>query len=130
MRATHLALTVALLMALTACSKGPQGEAGPAGPQGPQGQAGPVGPVGPPGPAGPQGAAGPAGPVGTNVRIVRSDCASGSACTMECRSDEVLVTAYCGPNRGQAQFLAERGASCGPVDTGTNTPLVAVCAGP
>jgi hypothetical protein len=56
------------------------------------------------------------------VRIVRSDCASAS-CTVECRENEVLVTAYCGPSRSPALFPKERSASCGPPDT----PVVAVC---
>jgi len=51
----------------------------------------------------------PAGP--PSVRVVRSDCASGS-CTVECREDEVLVTAYCGPKRTPALFLKEGSASC------------------
>ena len=102
---------------------GPAGVAGPAGPAGVAGAAGPAGPkgdVGPAGPAGPKGDTGPAGPSG--VRIVRADCTSAS-CTVECRENEVLVTAYCGPNRSPALFSKERSASCGPPDT----PVVAVC---
>jgi hypothetical protein len=114
MRAAHLVLAFALLSGLAGCGKGPQGDTGPAGPAGPKGEAGPAGPTGP---AGPKGDTGPSG-----VRIVRSDCASGS-CTVECRENEVLVTAYCGPNRASALFSKERSASCGPPDT----PLVAVC---
>ncbi|MFZ3357909.1 MAG: hypothetical protein WCA56_07570 [Xanthobacteraceae bacterium] len=128
MRATHLAMTVVLLAALAGCSKGPQGDAGPAGPQGPKGDAGPVGPAGPPGPPGPVGPQGQAGPPSPSIRVVRSDCVSG--CTVQCQDDEVLVTAYCGPTRNQAQFLGERGASCGPAGSVANTPLVAVCVGP
>jgi hypothetical protein len=56
------------------------------------------------------------------VRIVRSDCAS-TSCTVECRENEVLVTAYCGPSRSPALFSKERSASCGPPDT----PIVGVC---
>ena len=117
MRPAHLVLAFALLSGLAGCGKGPQGDTGPAGPAGPKGE---VGPAGPAGPAGPKGDTGPAGPSG--VRIVRSDCASGS-CTVECRDNEVLVTAYCGPNRTPALYSKERSASCGPPDT----PLVAVC---
>ena len=123
MRPAHLVLAFALLSGLAGCGKGPQGDTGPAGPKGDTGLAGPAGPkgeVGPAGPAGPKGDTGPAGPSG--VRIVQSDCASGS-CTVECRDNEVLVTAYCGPNRTPALYSKERSASCGPPDT----PLVAVC---
>jgi Collagen triple helix repeat (20 copies) len=126
MRVTHLTLAIALIAGLAGCGKGPQGDTGPAGPKGDAGSAGPAGPkgdVGPAGPAGPKGDAGPAGPPGpSGVRIVRSDCSSGS-CTVECHENEVLVTAYCGPNRSPALFSKERSASCGPPDT----PLVAVC---
>ena len=134
MRVSHLAptlaLTLALLTGLTACSKGPQGDAGPPGPQGPKGDAGPVGPAGPPGPPGPQGENGPPGPPSPSspsIRVIRSDCVSG--CSVECQNNEVLVTAYCGATRNQAQFLSERGALCGPVPSASNTPLVAVCVG-
>ena len=129
MRAPHLAITVALLLAvsgsLAGCGKGPQGDQGPAGPQGPKGDAGPVGPAGPPGPPGPVSPEGQAGPASSSIRVVKSDCVSG--CTVQCQDDEVLVAAYCGPTRNQAQFLGEKGASCGPTGSATNTPLVAVC---
>jgi collagen triple helix repeat protein len=132
MRAAHLAVTAALLLAvsgsLAGCGKGPQGDAGPAGPQGPKGDAGPAGPAGPPGPPGPAGPQGQAGPPSPSIRVVKSDCVSG--CTVQCQDDEVLVTAYCGPTRNQAQYLGERGASCGPTGSASNTPLVAVCVGP
>ncbi len=129
MRATHLVLAVALLAGLSACGKGPQGDIGPAGPQGPMGDTGPAGPIGPPGPAGPAGPQGPQGqqgPPSASIRVVKSDCVS-SACTVECHDNEVLVTAYCGPTRNPAQFLAERSASCGPSNSPANAPLVAVC---
>ena len=127
MRAAHLAIAVALLVGLAGCGKGPQGDAGAAGPQGPKGEAGPAGSDGPPGPAGPAGPQGPKGSPSPSVRIVRSDCSSG--CTIQCQDTEVLVAAYCGPTRNQAQILGERGASCGPQATPANTPLVAVCVG-
>ena len=104
MRAANMVLVFVLLAGLAGCGKGPQGEAGPAGPKG---DSGPVGP------AGPKGDAGPAGPPG--ARIIRSDCASGS-CIVECHENEVLVTAYCGPDRNPALFSKERLASCGPPD--------------
>ena len=126
MRAAYLVLAFALLAGLAGCGKGPQGDTGPAGPPGLKGDVGPAGPPGPKGdagPAGPVGAKGDTGPAGPpSVRVVRSDCASGS-CTVECREDEVLVTAYCGPKRTPALFLKEGSASCGPPDT----PLIAVC---
>jgi hypothetical protein len=131
MRAAHLALAVALLagvsIAVTGCGKGPQGDAGPAGPQGPKGDAGPAGPIGPPGPPGPAGAQGDAGPPSPSVRVVKSDCVAG--CTVQCQDNEVLVTAYCGPTRNPAQYLGEKGASCGPAASPSNAPLVAVCVG-
>jgi len=123
MRAAHFVVVVALLAGLAACGKGPQGDAGAAGPQGSKGDAGPVGPIGPPGPAGPAGPQGQQGPASPSVRVIRNDCVS-SACTVECHENEVLVTAYCGPTRNPAQFLAERSASCG---SPSNAPLVAVC---
>ena len=129
MRAAHLAVATAILVGLAGtlagCGKGPQGDTGPAGPQGPKGDPGPAGPVGPPGPPGPTGPQGQQGPPSPSVRVVKSDCVSG--CTVQCRDDEVLVTAYCGPTRNQAQFLGEKGASCGPEATASNSPLVAVC---
>jgi hypothetical protein len=110
MRAAHLALAVALLagvsISVAGCGKGPQGDAGPAGPQGPKGDAGPPSP---------------------SVRVVKSDCVAG--CTVQCQDNEVLVTAYCGPTRNPAQFLGEKGASCGPAASPANAPLVAVCVG-
>jgi Collagen triple helix repeat (20 copies) len=136
MRAGQWAFTTILLVgfacSLAACGKGPQGDQGPAGPKGDVGAVGPTGPAGPAGPQGPAGPAGPAGPPGppgASVRVIRSDCTSG--CTVQCKDDEVLVTAYCGPTRNAAQILGERGASCGPDTSPANTPLVAVCvAGP
>ena len=127
MRAAHLALAVALLTALAGCGKGSQGDTGPAGPQGPMGDIGPAGPAGPLGPAGPQGPQGEQGPPSPSVRVIKSDCVSG--CTLQCQDNEVLVTAYCGPTRNPAQFLGERGASCGPAASPSNAPLVAVCVG-
>jgi hypothetical protein len=131
MRAAHLALAVTLLagvsVGLAGCGKGPQGDAGPTGPQGPKGDAGPVGPAGPPGPPGPAGPQGQAGPPSPSVRVVKSDCTAG--CTVQCQDNEVLVTAYCGPTRNPAQFLGEKGASCGADATPANGPLVAVCVG-
>jgi hypothetical protein len=144
MRKSAAFVVFALAVFLSACGQGPQGlqgskgdqgppgPAGVAGPAGPAGVAGPAGPAGIAGPAGAKGDAGPAGPAGPKgdagpasppgLRIVRSDCASDS-CTVECREDEVLITAYCGTNRSPALFSKERSASCGPPDT----PVVALC---
>ena len=55
------------------------------------------------------------------ARPVRQARVSGSSdqtafpgCSVQCQDNEVLITAYCGPTRNQAQFVGERGASCGP----------------
>jgi collagen triple helix repeat protein len=120
-------LAVILACALiAACSKpepGPKGDQGPAGPQGPPGQ---PGASGPPGPTGPQGAQGAPGPAST-IRIVKKSCVD-ATCIAECNTNEVLVTAYCGPTRAAANFLTERSASCGVIPNPANSPLVAVCA--
>jgi len=115
-----------LLALLAGCSKGPKGDPGPAGPPGPKGEAGPAGaagPVGPPGPPGPQGEPGPPSP---SIRVIRMNCISGT-CMASCRGDEVLVSAYCGPARNPATFVAERQVSCGVEANTANAPLVAVC---
>jgi hypothetical protein len=117
---------VSVCIVLASCSQpqpGPQGPPGQAGPPGPGGERGPAGPPGPPGPQGSQGPPGPA----SAIRIVRTDCIA-STCVVECQSNEVLVTAYCGANRGAATFLTERSASCGVVPNPANSPLVGVCA--
>jgi hypothetical protein len=105
---------LAITLCLVGCGPGPQGEKGDpglAGPAGPQGAQGPAGPPGPP---------------GSPVRVVQSSCTSAS-CAAECRNDEVLLIAYCGPTRNPAVYPGERSASCR-VRGGANTPLVAVCA--
>ncbi len=128
MKMTNAIAVAALAILLAACSgpQGPKGDPGPAGPPGPKGDAGPPGPPGPAGPPGPPGAQGPPGPV-TGFRILRVNC-SNLACTATCNEAEVLVTAYCGPNRNAATFLTERSASCGIAPDPSNSPLVAVCA--
>jgi hypothetical protein len=119
-----VALTICILIA--GCQPGPPGPQGPAGAAGPPGAKGDPGPSGPPGPPGPQGPAGPPGPA-SSIRIERRDCIA-STCVAECASNEVLVTAYCGPSRAPARFLTERSASCGVIPNATNSPLVVVCA--
>jgi len=126
MTISRLLAAATLCAFLASCGQPPPGPAGPRGPAGPAGSQGERGPAGPPGPPGPQGAQGQAGPA-ANVRVVRADCAT-TTCLAQCDVNEVLVTAYCGPNRKQATFLTERSASCGVVPNSSNSPLVAVCA--
>jgi hypothetical protein len=118
------AVTFCILIA--GCQPGPPGPPGQAGAAGAPGAKGDQGPPGPPGPAGPPGSAGPPGPA-SSIRILRKDCIA-ATCIAECASNEVLVTAYCGPTRAPASFLTERSASCGVIPNATNSPLVAVCA--
>jgi Collagen triple helix repeat (20 copies) len=127
MRAGYLVLAFVVLIGLAGCGKGPKGDQGAPGPQGEKGDTGAPGPSGPVGPRGPDGARGEAGAPGQGVRVMRSNCLSGD-CTLHCNDNEVLVTAYCGPNRAAATFLGERSASCGVNTTTSNSPLVAVCA--
>ena len=127
MRRGQLIVVGALLMGLAACGQAQKGDPGPPGPPGAKGDPGPAGATGPVGPPGPQGAEGPQGPPSPTIRVVRSDCLAGY-CSVTCRGDEVLVTAYCGPSRSPATFLGERQAQCGIDATSANRPLVAVCA--
>ena len=122
----RLATAVCICALIAGCGQGPPGPQGQAGPQGPPGAKGDPGPRGPVGATGPQGQAGPAGPAAA-IRIVRRDCIS-TTCVAECAANEVLVTAYCGTNRGQATFLTERSASCGVIPNPASSPLVLVCA--
>jgi hypothetical protein len=47
---------------------------------------------------------------------------------VECRDDEVLLTAYCGPRRTAAVYPSERSASCRSGRRGGGSgPLVAAC---
>jgi hypothetical protein len=72
---------------------------------GPPGERGPAGPAGPPGPRGAAGSE-------SSIRIVRADCGAGS-CVAECDDDEILLSAYCSPNRPvAAYFPSEHSASC------------------
>ena len=86
--------------------------------------------IGPPGERGAAGPAGPAGPRGAagdpGVRILRSDCTTGN-CTIECADDEVLLNAYCSPNRTAAIYPAEHIAQCRTQGRG-RVEVVAVCA--
>ena len=86
---------------------------------------GPMGDQGPPGPKGPRGDAGPLSTT-SGIRIVRSNCDE-TTCRVQCGENEMLLTAYCGPNRNPAIIPTERAATCrSPVPA--NNPLVAVCA--
>src|SRR5579871_6458228 len=126
MRVAKVLIIVILVVGLGACGKagppGPKGDAGPAGPPGPKGDTGDVGRPGPPGPQGPAGSPGQS----ASVRIIRQACGA-TACTAQCNANEVLVTAYCGPNRRSARMLTESSASCGAVPNPANSPLVVVC---
>jgi hypothetical protein len=90
-----------------------------------QGLKGPMGDQGPPGLKGATGDPGPPS-AASGIRIVRSNCDEMS-CGVQCTENEMLLTAYCGPNRNTATMPTERAATCraaGPA----NSPLVAVCA--
>jgi hypothetical protein len=90
-----------------------------------QGLKGPVGDQGPPGPKGLRGDAGQPSTT-SGIRIVRSACDE-TTCRVQCSENEMLLTAYCGPNRNPAIIPSERAATCrSPVPA--NNPLVAVCA--
>jgi len=82
--------------------------------------------IGPPGERGPAGPAGARGAVGDpGIRILRSDCATGN-CTVECADDEVLLNAYCNPNRTAATYPAEHSAQCRTQGRG-RVEVVAAC---
>ena len=90
-----------------------------------QSSKGPIGDQGPPGPKGSQGDAGPPSTT-SGIRIVRSNCDE-TSCRVQCGENEMLLTAYCGPNRNLAIIPTERSATCrNPMPV--NSPLVAVCA--
>ena len=127
MRLGYLLLVLALGASLAGCGQGPKGDPGSAGPPGPKGDPGPVGQTGPEGPPGPPGPQGEQGPPSPTLRVIRKDCLTGG-CTVTCRGDEILVTAYCGPSRNAASYVGERQATCGVEATTANSPLVAVCA--
>ena len=84
-----------------------------------------VGPTGQRGPAGPSGARGPAGDAG--IRIQRNECVTAN-CTAECADDEVLLTAYCGPNRTPAAYPTEHSALCRAQVGRGKVEVVAACA--
>jgi hypothetical protein len=81
------------------------------------------GPRGEPGPAGPPGPSGPPGDPG--IRILRSECAGGN-CTVQCESDEVLLTAHCGVGRTPAVYPSQNSALCRSRAT-AKVEIVAAC---
>jgi hypothetical protein len=128
-RAFALIMFALTSVALCGCDSGKKGDAGApgaAGPKGEQGDQGAPGPVGPAGPPGPQGEQGPPSPT---MRVVHVNCLHNGTCTANCRGDEILVTAYCGPSRTAPTYTSERQASCGLNPDAANTPLVVICAG-
>jgi hypothetical protein len=85
--------------------------------------------VGPPGERGPPGAPGPRGAAGDpGIRILRGECATGN-CTVECADDEILLNAYCSPNRTPAAFPTEHSALCRTTGRG-RIEVVAACLKP
>jgi len=81
---------------------------------------------GDPGPRGERGPAGPAGPPGNpGIRILRSDCVGGN-CTVQCESDEVLLTAHCGIGRTAAVYSSHNSAVCRSRGT-AKVEVVAAC---
>lgn len=134
MRIKNVLILIAFSLCLASCGEGSPGAKGEAGVAGPPGEKGDPGPPGPPGPAGPQGPKGDQGPPGlaatapteqSPIRVMRVVCET-AACTAACGSDEVLVSAYCGPGRAAVTIANERSVSC-PRRAATS-PLVAVCA--
>jgi hypothetical protein len=85
-----------------------------------------VGIRGEPGPRGERGPPGPRGPAGDpGVRILRQECVGGN-CTVECESDEVLLTAHCGIGRTPAVYPSQSSALCRSRGT-AKVEIVAAC---
>ena len=127
MRTAVIILAAAMSTMLSGCGQPTAGPQGPKGDTGAKGDAGPQGLVGPPGPPGLQGPPGPAG-ASSQFRLVRAPCTSSSECQVSCRTDEVVVTAYCGTKRAAASFLTDQTVYCGINPDTTGGPLVVVCA--
>ena len=127
MRMNRIAVLIAAALLLASCGKpdpgppGPKGDAGPKGDTGAQGAAGPAGPPGLQGPPGTPGAS-------STFRLVKAPCTDAQQCTISCRDDEVIVSAYCGRKRAPATFLSDVSASCGVTPDTSDGPLVGVCA--
>src|SRR5471030_788196 len=124
MRNARAILAIAIAAVLASCGQptqgpqGPKGDAGPKGDPGPQGESGPAGPQGNPGPAG----------ASSQFRLVRSPCTSSLECSVTCRVDEVVISAYCGTKRAAPNYLTEQSVSCGINPDTSDGALVAVCA--
>ena len=127
MRKSRIILAIAIVSVLASCGQPTPGPQGPKGDAGPKGDTGPQGPIGPAGLQGLQGVPGPAG-ASSQFRLVRSPCTSSSACTVTCRDDEIVITAFCGTKRTAPNYLTEQTVSCGINPDTTGGPLVVVCA--
>jgi hypothetical protein len=77
-------------------------------------QIGSQGPVGPQGPQGPPGPPGPAGSTAFGIRFAEFGCAS-AACTLSCRNDERIVSAYALNPGGSLVFEDDRQVTVKPV---------------
>src|SRR5215217_2729672 len=99
----HIRAAIVLFIAvnlLAGCERAPKGDPGPQGPPGVKGDVGPAGPPGAQGVSGPPGQPGPPGPKGDPgpsgaITILRSNCDAAN-CRIECGTEEILVTAFCG----------------------------------
>jgi len=126
MRSSGIVLAIMLSVMVASCGQptpgpqGPKGDTGPAGAAGPQGRPGDVGPPGPQGPPGTPG-------FSSVLRLVRAPCTNASECTIICRNDEIVITAFCGTKRAAAMYLTDNTVSCGVSPDTTGGPLVAVC---
>ena len=126
MRISGITLAIILSIFVASCGKpeaGPQGPKGDAGPKGDPGAPGQAGAPGPPGPQGPPGTAG----ASSLLRVVKASCTSPSECTVTCRDDEIVISAFCGKKRVTATFLTDSTVNCGVTPDTTDGPLVAVC---
>ena len=92
---------------------GPKGDKGDPGERGPSGPKGEVGAKGDPGPAGLPGTPGPAGAPGAVAgRVVTC---TGSSCSVQCNSGEVLVSAHVAPEASAAshcKYTSTTAAEC------------------
>ena len=127
MRKLHIVAAIAIAALVAGCGKPDPGPQGPKGDAGPKGDSGPQGAAGPVGPPGRQGEAGPAG-ASSLFRLVKAPCTDASSCSVTCRDDEIVVSAYCGRKRAPATYLSDTSVSCGVTPDTSDGPLVAVCA--
>jgi len=126
MRISGIILAVVLSVFVAGCGQPTPGPQGPPGSQGPKGDPGPQGPPGSAGPPGPQGPAGTPG-ASSLFRLVRAPCTNASDCSITCRDDEIVISAFCGKRRAAATYLTDNTVSCGVNPDTTDGPLVAVC---